>query len=116
MCTPIYSKIATCTNLAKYFSAVKTEMRHENFPSFNYNCRSCNLRIVATCMHMCVQVCKHFFYDQPTIRMAGINFETNLTCSRVESHARVVQCFRDTRKGLGKSDGRREMRRGKCKD
>lgn len=64
MCIPIYSKVATCTNFAEYFSTVETEKGHENFPSFNHNCRSRNLRTVAMCMYMCAGL-KHFFTTTP---------------------------------------------------
>lgn len=85
MCIPIYSKVATCTNFAEYFSTGETEKGHENFPSFNHNCRSRNLRTVDAYMCVCAGL-KHFFYDHPMVRMVGINFDE----SRV--FARKVTC------------------------
>lgn len=86
MCIPIQSKVATCTNFPEYFSTGKTEKGHENFRSFNHNCRSRNLRTVD--IYICVCGFETFFFTITYISYGReINFETNLACSRVESRA-----------------------------
>lgn len=92
MCIPIYSKIATCTNFVEYFFAAKTEMRHENFSSFNHNCRSCNLRIVAMCVYVCTSLQTFFLrpsypYDRDKLRDESRVFARRVTresCSVLE--------------------------------
>lgn len=87
MCIPIYSKVATCTNFAEYFSTVETEKGHENFSSFNHNCRSRNLRTVATCMYMCTGL-KNFFLRPPPMVRDKLRNKSRVFARRVtrESH------------------------------